>query len=382
MFSSSFKNYRVIIIRMRKQKLHLTKQFKFFEDCRLTKGSTRTALIDLGRNCYYLIPNDLHDILIKFDCKTINEILAYYNKTQQNLILGYFQFLLDKEIIFFTDYPYHFPKVSSTWKHPSIIYQAIIDIQDNNWRIDESTFKSLNNLNCNFLEIRLYGRTDSYKLKDFLLKTETTTIIGIDIYIQFISLKIVREIADLLKNTLRINNLFFYNSPNNEKIASIDKNSAFNIELLKQKIFNCLNCGVVSTNYFTINLSNYSKSINCNSCLHGKISIDSYGNIKNCPSMKENFGNIKDVKLERAVTRKDFKKYWAITKDQVKGCKDCEFRYMCTDCRAYLEDPKDIYSKPLKCGYNPYSGIWEKWSKNPLKNKAISFYNMQKIIES
>ena len=70
-----------------------------------------------------------------------------------------------------------------------------------------------------------------------------------------------------------------------------------------------------------------------------------------------------------------------IQKDQIAVCKDCEFRYICTDCRAYKEDPEDDYSKPLKCGYDPYTGVWSEWSTNPLKQKAIQYYGMEEIIK-
>jgi hypothetical protein len=43
-----------------------------------------------------------------------------------------------------------------------------------------------------------------------------------------------------------------------------------------------------------------------------------------------------------------------------------------------LENPEDILSKPLKCGYNPYTCEWEDWSTNPLKEKAIKYYNLEK----
>ncbi len=39
-----------------------------------------------------------------------------------------------------------------------------------------------------------------------------------------------------------------------------------------------------------------------------------------------------------------------------------------------------MYSKPLKCGYNPYTNVWEEWSINPLKQKAIDYYNMSKLV--
>jgi hypothetical protein len=61
-------------------------------------------------------------------------------------------------------------------------------------------------------------------------------------------------------------------------------------------------------------------------------------------------------------------------------CKDCEFRYICTDCRAYLEDPYNEYSKPLKCGYDPYTGEWSEWSTNPLKQAAIKYYGMEETV--
>lgn len=97
--------------------------------------------------------------------------------------------------------------------------------------------------------------------------------------------------------------------------------------------------------------------------------------------MRENFGNIKDTALGKVVASQEFKKYWNLNKDQINICKDCEFRYICTDCRAYIENPDDMYSKPLKCGYNPYTSEWEKWSTNPLKYKAIEFYGMQELVK-
>ena len=101
--------------------------------------------------------------------------------------------------------------------------------------------------------------------------------------------------------------------------------------------------------------------------------------------MAQSFGNIKDTTLEEALNHPDFKKYWNVTKDQIEVCKDCEFRHICTDCRAYTERTHfngDIdLSKPLKCGYNPYTNEWAEWSTNPLKQKAIEYYGMQELVK-
>jgi hypothetical protein len=52
---------------------------------------------------------------------------------------------------------------------------------------------------------------------------------------------------------------------------------------------------------------------------------------------------------------------------------------MCSDCRAYVENPNDLYSKPLKCGYDPYTTKWEEWSTHPLKQDAINYYGLGKF---
>ncbi len=128
-----------------------------------------------------------------------------------------------------------------------------------------------------------------------------------------------------------------------------------------------LNCGAISPKYFRINLPMFSESQKHNTCLHRKISIDSKGDIRNCPSMPESFGNIRDTKLREAIRQKSFKKYWDITKDKITVCSDCEFRHICTDCRAYGREENDIYSKPLKCGYDPYSLQWDRKKPNTIK---------------
>jgi len=93
----------------------------------------------------------------------------------------------------------------------------------------------------------------------------------------------------------------------------------------------------------------------------------------------KSYGNIKDCTLKEIVNKDIFKDVWYINKDKIAVCQNCEFRYICTDCRAYIDDPQNIYSKPLKCGYDPYTCKWEDWSTNPLKYNSISFYNLNEM---
>lgn len=75
--------------------------------------------------------------------------------------------------------------------------------------------------------------------------------------------------------------------------------------------------------------------------------------------MKQIYGYISTDKLTNIVKSSEFTSIWTTTKDDIIICKDCEFRYICLDCRAFLSDKNNPNSRPLKCKYNPYITKWE-----------------------
>lgn len=95
--------------------------------------------------------------------------------------------------------------------------------------------------------------------------------------------------------------------------------------------------------------------------------------------MSNSYGNINDIDISSVVDDPSFKNLWDIKKDDILICKSCEYRYVCTDCRAYVENPSDIFSKPLKCGYNPYTGEWQDWVKLSDKQFAIRHYGLSEL---
>ncbi|MDR1348812.1 MAG: SPASM domain-containing protein [Prevotellaceae bacterium] len=118
-------------------------------------------------------------------------------------------------------------------------------------------------------------------------------------------------------------------------------------------------CGVVDKYYFTQNIFHITEALHHNTYLHKKLFIDKSGNIKNCPFSETVFGNILNDDVEKIITTSSFKKYWNIKKDDIEVCKDCEFRYVCTDCRVFIKESSNIYSQPANCNYNPYIAKWK-----------------------
>lgn len=143
-----------------------------------------------------------------------------------------------------------------------------------------------------------------------------------------------------------------------------------------EKLTSSSQCGIIDTNYFTTTTEHFTESQNHNTCLNRKLGIDVGGNIKNCPSLAISFGNVATMRLDEAIEHPEFRKLWGIKKADISICKDCEFRHICTDCRAFIANPNDLYSPPLKCGYDPYTATFSDWNDNPLKQSIKSYYKI------
>jgi SPASM domain peptide maturase of grasp-with-spasm system len=356
----------------------MDKNALLFSCCVAVKGNQRSLVADLQRSSFEFIPNSLFDILAS-ESKSISSIKAQFNNQYDEVINEYFAFLEEKELIFFTDTPQYFPKMDLRWEEPFKITNAIIDINllELSWA---NIIQEFEELGCKHVQIRSFQHKPLSFFDDILQKCENKRLVSVELIIKWQVDFTKEQLTDFCNKYPRISTITVHSALTDETVHSSPQGMG-NVEFVTQTITSKEHCGIVSPDYFTINIKTFTEAQQHNTCLNRKISIDTEGYIRNCPSMPEHYGNIKDTTLQEAMKHPDFKKYWFVNKDQISVCKDCEFRYICTDCRAYRENPEDLYSKPLKCGYNPYTCEWEEWSTNPLKQKAIDYYSMREMIE-
>lgn len=358
--------------------------FSLFGNCLPVKGSKRSVICDLYRNRIETIPNSLFDILTKDYGKSFQELSDLYGIENEIVLAEYFDWLIKEEFGFGCeniDEFNAFPKIDDGWDVPFPITNAIIDLNENTNFDMLSCILQLDKLGVPHLQIRSFALKPLDYFSDLFNHIEKSRIKTIDIITPF-NINIPEEnIIKFCNSFLRVNSLLFYSSPF-EKIDNTLHGGLTTITYTKYKLTNESHCGFIHSDFFSINMDNFTESQKHNTCLNRKISIHANGEIKNCPSMAKSYGNIKNTTLQEALEKQGFKDVWFINKDKISVCKDCEFRHICTDCRAYIENPEDIYSKPLKCGYNPYTAEWEEWSTNPLKQKAIDYYGLREIIVS
>ncbi len=356
------------------------KTFVIFECCRIIIGKANSIILDLQRDKYIFISTFFANFLLENNKCKLSEILLKHNQENKEIIIKNFLYLIDNEFAFYTELAGdNFPPLSLYWNEPSKITNSIVDLTHflENGESLVKVLKELRDLGCKVIEFRINNNTllaKSIEIENVIQRCAELEFESLDFVLPF-----TNQLNDYFESSLQkenINKVILFNCGYNKVFVK----KYFDLVLSSSIIPPNTNCGLIRNDLFISNIKFYTENLHHNSCLNRKISIDAEGNIKNCPSMKESFGNIRDTTISEAIQMPDFKRYWDINKDKIHVCKDCEFRYMCHDCRAYVDDPQDILSKPLKCGYNPYTGEWSEWSTNPLKQKAIDFYEMSEMV--
>jgi SPASM domain peptide maturase of grasp-with-spasm system len=352
--------------------------FKLYENCILVKGSLRSIICDLQFGSFKFIPNDLYDVLILAKNHPIVNIKKIYENKFDDAIDEYLLYLNENELGFWqsTENNDLFPPISLDWDEPSEITNCILDFHITSPYEFKEVLPQLEKLGCKDIQIRFYSEISLDFLSKTLYLLNTSRIKSVELMIKndnTVTEKILLELCDKFP---RIKFIIVHSSPEDTCSISQNSNNMGSVLFVKDVLQSEKHCGIINSTYFRTNLSLFSESQQHNTCLNRKISIDVNGEIKNCPSINKSYGNIKNTTLQNALDKNGFKDVWKISKDKIEKCKDCEFRHICTDCRAYIEKPDNIYSKPLKCGYDPYTAKWEEWSSNPLKQKAIESYEL------
>jgi SPASM domain peptide maturase of grasp-with-spasm system len=349
------------------------KFLRLFAGCLPVRGARRTVIVDTQRQKHYFVPNGLHALLGSGHYFDVQAALAAHAE-QQEVVRQYVDFLLQHELAFLTDEVERFPSLDLTFGSPETISNAVIDVDAGSGFDFGQLAAQLSGLKCKALQLRFADEWSCAQLQQVLTAFADSTLRHVEVFAPDHPSFGETALADLAREVPRLNVLNLYGAATNT-VRWYRKYDLRVVYVQEQLRFpGC--CGVVQPHYFTYNITHVTEAAAHNSCLHKKIAVDARGNIKNCPSMSRSFGNVREHTLAAAVEQPAFRQVWDITKEQVRVCQDCEFRLICTDCRAYTEDPADAYSKPLKCGYDPYAARWEDWSQHPLKQAARAYYGL------
>lgn len=329
--------------------------FKLFANCLPVKGARRSTICDLHRQRMRLIPNDLFYILTDLAGLSTTEIKRQFDGNCDQVIDDYLAMLTEESYGFWCDEPELFPKLDLSWQRPEKITNAIIDIDRSSKHDYHSLLSQLDELGCQALQVRAYDELTLADLEDILTHCQEHRLRHVDLVIKFQPELTAETLAALCLDYQVISRITVHSSPWKSRVRA----DPFAI-IINYYTFPVTpsSCGVVSPRFFSLTVEHFTEAQNFNTCLNRKIGIAVDGEIKACPAMGQSFGNASLTKLKSVVNDPQLIQIGSITKDQVAVCRDCEFRYVCTDCRAHTQDASDPYSKPAKCTYDPYTATW------------------------
>ena len=327
--------------------------FRLWANCILVNGYYRSVIYDIQRERILPLSKLFCDTFSRCRRNSINEIYADISNPNITGFLKIIDYLIDNDYGILVDDPATFPALSRDFESPFAITNSIVEADSNSPELMYLSIKRLVNTRIQALRIDDVGAMTLTVLEKIDDLTKQSTIEQIYIRTHFASYS---EQPDCQLSS-RFRQIIYYNSPQ-DVVIERKNNSRIDIKYYSKSI-GYKNCGYIKKDFFICNLPFFTESQRHNTCLNRKVCIDAEGNIKNCPAMAKSFGNIRDTSLKEAIEKPGFKDLWYICKDQIDVCKDCEFRYMCIDCRCFIKDPNNIHSQPAKCPYNPYICLWE-----------------------
>lgn len=124
--------------------------------------------------------------------------------------------------------------------------------------------------------------------------------------------------------------------------------SLYNRDMLKRKLI------TKATFQYPISMDDFYRNKSIHNCFGERLYIDYCLNVYPCAMERRAcYGNIAVTDLDEIMSAA----LPRMTKDKIEGCKDCEYRYACYDCRCDANNAA-ITAKPWYCTYNQEEGVW------------------------
>lgn len=337
------------------------KRFVFFAECFLVKGALRTAIYDLCRNTYKFIPNDLANMIEQFEGKTLAEVKEFYGAENEAIVDKYFDFLEKGEYIFWCDEDEVelFPKIDLEFDYPAHISNVIIDIDAHSTHNLPMLFEQIEKLGCRYIQFRSFTEQPLSFWEQILKDLSATAFKAIEIITKYTSAFTFDRVKELYDNNMRIHAFIVHSSPEYFFQEKTEENPNIErIAFIEEAINSAFDGHKMHPGYFSVNRQLFMEAHHHHTYFNRKLCIDTNGDIKNCNTLPESFGNVRDTPLKEAIAKDGFQALWNVKKDDTKVCKDCEFRYMCVDARTPLMGDDGLYYHEMPCAYDPYAAKW------------------------
>ena len=331
--------------------------YHLFSSCITVKGITRSIIYDLQRNNFEYIPNSLFEILDVYKDITFENLLEKIEiEKDKNILINYFDFLYENEFIFFSKLnSSFFPKYQNEFITPFNISCLVIDFEKFDLKSIEIIKSEIIKTKVHCLVFRFIS-LDENRIKDIVGFFNDILVRTIHLFVEERAIKTDSFLDEMMNSNSRISIILKYSSISNlteVKVQGVIISTK--LDLINEK------SSIDDISDFTVNLELFMESKSYNNYFNKRAYIDSKGNIHRFENDLTIFGNIYSNSLIDIIKENDFKEFWNISKDKIKICCNCEYRYMCVDNRKPLfKDSSNFWELEGVCNYDPSLAKWNK----------------------
>jgi SPASM domain peptide maturase of grasp-with-spasm system len=334
--------------------------------CLTTRGKYRGLILDVERGKIYYVPNAYVLLIDKFNRKTLQECFDIIDEDSVEEVKKFLNFMFEKELMFVTSDLSLFPTKELYFNDVSLLRDIIIE-WDTNSSIDNihKCIREAALLYCKNLQLRLVSDYDFSLLFEMMAAIKNQDYLYAELYIPYKAAISESQIVSLIDSIPALGKVYVYGAPINKHIVHSINHEGFNPVLCGEIYYSdkdlCSEvCGIIGFEDLCFDsLKSFYEHKHVNGCLYKKLAIDKSGNIKNCLSLTQVYGNIDNTTLLDVLNEPTYQNIGMIHKDVISDCCDCEMRYTCSDCRAFTIDGS-LFSKPKKCLYDVKKGSWSK----------------------
>ena len=323
-----------------------------FQSSFAVDGSCRSVIYDTNRNDYTIVKKEVAKFLRNDKIFPISHKDYLKLKTDLQEIVN---FLMDEEHLFLlerSDLINSFSSISLEFKSPfkfkygTVLYRSQDSIDDIN-----NVFAVLNKLNCIRLSLICFSSISMDDISKILEIAGENGIARLELQLQepYGIRNLVDSLESLYMKFGNLSKIVFHTSSHNYKDEQLP------VYWIKSSLKDSLNERQVDPSHFKVNLELFKEAKKHNVHYNQRLIIDCEGNIY------EDYRFIPTQWTLSSVNEyfKNGTNLWRITKDQIEGCKDCEFRYMCQDTAVPIKQDNNVYKRERKCNYDPKTTKWE-----------------------
>lgn len=342
--------------------------FVMYTTCRLTHGKKESLIVDYAGDVSFHISHQYEQLIQMANRHKIKETLTLLDDQESKKhFLEFVDYMVTHRMAALVEDESVFPKMSDELSYEEYKLRDIIwDVNEKTTtKIVDKVLERLFPINCKIIQIRQNTPLNTLQLDNILEGLKHTGTIYAEVHATINPKLDIPQLEDFICRNALLNNLFLYGAEKESFYSVMKKHFGYSPYCMGTIFYKDFDfdggnvCGTICKK--TLDFSgywSYDLMKKKNGCLYKKLSIDALGNYHNCPSMQQTYGNIFDRSIDEVLQDPKFLFWWNLNKDKIKVCCDCEYRYNCSDCRAFIEDSNDPYSKPSKCKYDPYSNLW------------------------